>query len=371
MRGSLRIVGIFSVLFVLMGVALQPLHGQDGVTLALDAEFDIGANTAYGCPHNAVFDAAADLVWVLMDNCFVHNFTLRAFHAADGTLANPEQDYGNLFEPLDDQFITTWVNPLARLPDGSFDLIYADSVSQTYDTLNLRISPESGAVVASDMPVLDLETLQSILPGYDYYPETTIYSRDHRLAAIYEEFAIHIYDLQAETLRFTLETEAESFGSYVYFSDDGTRLYVAELLNVDDVEDYRSVLSVYSLTDGELLETGTVLPTFVLWFSPDGRYAAANINDSELGVFDLESGTLGNLLPLSEPPRRVLTCVNRANDMSDVDFMTSGTLPLTDLVWLPDSSGFFTVNSSSGQGAGGAAVCYFEYSRLRRYSVSP
>jgi WD40 repeat protein len=362
---------LLSVLFVLMGLAFQPLHAQDGVTLALDAEFDIGANTAYSCPYNAVLDAAADRVWVLMDNCFMRNFTLRAFNAADGSFANPEQDYADLLAPLEDQLVTTWVNPLALLPDGSFDLIYADSVNQSYDTLNLRFSPESGMVAVSDLPVLDLETLQSILPGYDYYPEATIYSRDHTLAAIYEEFALHVYDLQAETLRFTLETEAGSYGSFVYFSDDGTRLYVADLLYPDDVEDYRSTLSVYRLSDGELLETGIALPTFILWFSPDGRYAATTIDDSELGVIDLESGTLSNVLALSEPPRRVLACVNRAGDLSDVDFMTSGRLPLTDLVWLPDSSGFFTLNSSRGQGAGGGQRCDFEYSRLRRYRVSP
>jgi hypothetical protein len=123
------------------------------------------------------------------------------------------------------------------------------------------------------------------------------------------------------------------------------------------------------LPDDKVLNTYAV-PSPFLFVSPDEKYAVAVINDDAAFVLiELATGGVSEPVPVSEGESRVTKCINDGRDMSDVDFTTSGRLPIRDLEWLPDSSGFLTVHSYGGEAAGGGAPCFFNHSRLRSYTL--
>ncbi|MEP6985297.1 MAG: hypothetical protein ABI970_06860, partial [Chloroflexota bacterium] len=75
-------------------------------------------------------------------------------------------------------------------------------------------------------------------------------------------------------------------------------------------------------------------------------------------------------ITIPEKPHAPTECLNSGKKISaDVGFMTRGDLFVMDLIWVPDSSGFATVNSYLGDGSGGGGFCAFDYSRLRVYQV--
>jgi hypothetical protein len=94
------------------------------------------------------------------------------------------------------------------------------------------------------------------------------------------------------------------------------------------------------------------------------------VADDQIAVMDLAGNLTSEPVAIFEEPRHATICANDGRDISDVDFTVSGRLTLVDVDWLPDSSGFFTVNSYGGEGAGGGRLCLFNYSRLRQYTVA-
>ena len=186
--------------------------------------------------------------------------------------------------------------------------------------------------------------------------------------------SLHVVNVQAESEVVEIELDGSADNAFPSFSADGTALHVTRLTNPDDYDDYSATLFIYSLPDGELLSQYEV-PSFIVWVSPDGKYAAAEIGSSNIGersdllVVELESGRVSPAQTLLEEPHKVTTCLNTGADMSDVDFMTSGMLTNSGLQWLLDSSGLLLPLSYGGEAAGGANICYFNYSRLRSYVV--
>ena len=363
------LISWFALIFLSVGIGVLPASAQEGtLNVRLSAEYDIG----FDCPAASTLDPDEATLWVLMDNCGDKNFSLHSFQVTDGAPVNADSDFfASALEPLDDAWIDYSTQPMAFTPDGALEILYTDI--EIYDAHSLRL-PFNSELVANPFVILTLDKLNEIIPSYEGYAELTAYNADHTLAAVTNIASLHIIDLQTGNERFQIPTNHDMYDSLPYFSDDGQRLYVATWNNFEDVDDYSSTLRAYSLPDGDLLETYDV-PSSLLKISPNGQYAVVRTGDSTgesetLLVIELESGSTSAPIQVFEPPSKVLRCLNREGDLSDVDFTTSGRLHIQGITWLPDSSGFFTVNSYGGEGAGGGAPCFFNYSRLRHYTIA-
>lgn len=356
---------VITVLIVLFSIGGLPIAAQtDSPGLTLTAEHNIG----FECPVTAAFDTAQTSVWVLMSPCYQPGYSLRAFDAVTGEPLNDDANaYREALAALNGSY-ANFVSSLGIQPDGTFSIMYSDA---EYNMLALTLpmdgdSAASGAGESSD-------ALSGLLASYSEYPETTIFSADHTRAAALGTDSLHILDLETAVELLALPIPGSPDNVFAKFSADGQRLYVAQLINFDDMDDYRSVLTVYSLPDGVVVSTYDV-PSPFLWVSPDERYAAASLgsNDGtseELVVVDLTTGSMSAPVSVYEPPHNIVTCQNSGRDMSDVDMQVSGRLPIRELLWLPDSSGFMTLNDYGGEAAAGGSICIFNYSRLRYYAI--
>ena len=350
---------LFAVLIAVSSLSIASAQ-SDSISAPQGVEYDIG----FDCPVTAALDSTATTLWVLLNNCFGNRFSLRGFNVADGSPVNDETHAftDELAGLTADYYIDSFTRPMAFTPDGLLDIRYYDI--DKYDAFNLLISLDSDTPATTPSN----ESINTLLHGFSEYPETTVYNADHTRAVAFGATSLHVVDLVAESELLEIPTEGESYFSFPSFSHDGNQLYVATLNNPDDMEDYASVLKVYSLPDGKLLNTYDV-PSPFLWVSPNGQYAVATIVDESFVLIELATGGISDNVQLFEGESRVTKCVNDGRDMSDVDFTTSGRLTLMGLSWLPDSSGFMTVQSYGGEAAGGGAPCYFNHSRLRHYTL--
>jgi WD40 repeat protein len=354
-RNALALILIFSLSAFFVAAA------QTAPIITNNTEYDIGT----GCPEAQTLSPDGKTLWVLLSDCAYISgggVALTAYSAEDGALAaEPIPVY--FHDATQASYIDHFTNPLGLTVDGHFSIRYNDS--ETY-------APQSTTIVAdgSDAPasVIDDAALAELLLSVSDYPEGAIYSHDHTRVAITGDTAMTVFDLLTGDTLFSLPVEEETYNAYPSFSPDGETLYVAALDDYEDMESYAATVTSYDLTDGSV--TGSfAAPSFIVWVSPDGKYAAVETgsNDgtvSELVVVDTETDAVSEPFSLYEPPRRVTACTNDGRSMSDVDFTASGTLALIGVNWLPDSSGFVITRSYGGEGAFGGSICTFDTSRL-------
>lgn len=357
---------VILALLILPSAFPPPAAAQTGApALALQAEYNIGLD----CPVSAALDTTG-VLWVLMDNCFDYDHTLRGFRVEDGSpvSAGSADDFAAALADLAEVF--PWDTTMTFTPDGALDIFYSTYTSpQTYDTRNLRLGIRTEAPADTRAILPTLQALEELIPGFAGYPEATVYSADHTRAVAVEETRFTVIDLQAGEVLLTMAIPAGTYGSFPTFTADGQLLAIARLNDPDDYNTLESTLTFYNLPGGEEVATIPV-PTPYLWLSPDRRTAAALLDTDTLIAIDLTSGNASQPLDIFERPTSVPRCLNNGQDVSDVGYTTRGDLYLMDLEWLPDSSGFLTINSYMGDGAqGSGSDCIFNYSRLRLYSV--
>jgi WD40 repeat protein len=338
---------------------------QTAPVITNNAHYEIGTD----CPAAQALSPDGAVLWVLMLDCDGRgSATVATYSIADGSSA------GELFSVLTDDearaiYIDRFTNPMALTADGSVSIRAIDS--ETYAPHGLVISPDGSEASA---PVIDDDALAELLFSVSEYPETAIYSHDHTRVAITGGTALTVFDLTTGETLLSLPVEEETYNAYPSFSPDGQTLYVAALDDYEDMESYAATVTSYDLTDGSV--TGSfAAPSFIVWVSPDGKYAAAELgsNDgtvSELVVVDTASGAISERFSLYEPAKRVTACTNDGRDMSDVDFTASGTLQLIGVSWLPDSSGFAITRSYGGEGAFGGTPCTFDTRRMNVIEVN-
>lgn len=359
------LVGVLLEMMLLSGLSVTA-QGEL-VTVTMSAEYDIG----FECPVASTLDETSTVLWVLMEPCLTPGHRLLGFKVADGTPVNSEGgDYVESLTDLEDAWITWWKNPFAFTAPDTVEIIYAEP--ENYDTRNLRLNLSSGETSSGDV-VMDYATIEGLIPGFDQYPEETVYSLDHALAAVANISSYHIIDLTSGTEVLRIDLETETYATQLSFSADNQRIYLATYKNPDDYDDFSATLQILSLPDGDVLQSLDV-PSAILTVSPDEQYATAEVGSSDsttstLFVVHLPSGSISEGLSLYEEPSKVMSCANRESDLSDVDFTNDGRLRLTGISWLPDSSGFVTSHSYRGIGAGGGAPCVFDHSRMRIYRV--
>ncbi len=349
---------VFALLLIPLAAA-----AQDTLPITRTAEYDIGVR----CPLGVSLDSTGAQAWVLMDGCYDGGFALQGYHIADGSALNEPDQYVEPLTPLDGQWIYSDTRPFAFTPDGAVDIIYNDP--DTYSAKSLRFTLDGSAAPDNGFTLLTNDKITELIPDFSGYPETTSYNTDHTLAFVPDTTTLYVIDLKSEAILFSIEVGETAYLARPYFSTDGQYLYTSIVVNAEDMQDNTSTLAVYSLPDGELVKRYEV-PTYLNQISPDNRYAIGIYNDDALMVTDLESGVSSEPIIYSEPPRGLTTCYNSGLPApTGLDIRTSGKLYVRDIVWLPDSSGFLTVNTGQGQGLGGGRLCIFEYSRLRVYSV--
>jgi hypothetical protein len=359
---TLLIVALMMALFTIpQGINVAQ---DEGLNLTLTSEYDIG----FGCPLASALDPDGTTLWVLMNNCGSKRYNLQAYDVSDGTNIT-ENDYADALLTLDTIYVDAFINPLAVTPDGDLSIRYSDP--DTYESINLLIPVTTGG----EATTVKSDSYNALMAIMSEYPEFSVYSSDHTQVVATGATSLHVVDVQAESEIVEIELEGGAASDIATFSADGTALHVTRLTNPDDYDDYSATLYIYSLPDGELLAEYEV-PSFIVWVSPDGKYAAAQVGSSNIGerddlfVVELESGRTSPAQTLLEEPRPVTTCLNTGASMTDLNFMTSGTFSNGGLQWLPDSSGLLLPLSYGSQVSGSAAnPCYFDYSRLRSYTV--
>jgi hypothetical protein len=349
-------------------VALLPAaitaHAQDsGPGLIQTAEYDIGLD----CPVASALDPTGEAIYILMNNCGSSRYYLLVLDADEG-FRLPVDDYAADLAVLNGTYIDLFIMPLAFNPDGDLSLRFNDP--DTYVSFNLVIPVATGGEVT----LTSSDSYDALLAELADYPEFTVYSPDHTRAVTGDRGTLHVIDVSAETVLASIPLEAGAEYALANFSDDGTELEVTLPVDPDDMSRMDSRLYVYRIMDGTL--TGEFpVPSPALWRSPDGTRAAVqlfsnNIGErSELQIVDLSGGAASATSNLLEAPQPVTICLNDGRSVSDLGLVRSGYLTLVSLHWLPDSSGIALTLSSNGEGVGGGAPCFFNYSRLRTYRV--
>lgn len=357
----------------LLGANAFRILGQDAPTVNLQSELNIGLN----CPVSSTLNADQTQLWILLDNCYGEDYTVLIYDLTSSTFITiRDDDFAPFFESLSvDQWVSSFVSPFAYTSDEMLEVIYTDD-TQDYDTGRAR-APISGDIPAEPSTILlNRETLENLIPGYAGYPETTVYNADHTLAAVSDLTSIHVIDLLTGSELFAMNTPEGSEQYFPVFSPDSQSLFIPRLINFNDATDNSAALSIYSLPDGAITATYEV-PTAFFWPSPDNRLIAGMIpdpngddsNDQLLIIMDLSTGSVSQPQPINEPAHTVSQCVNDGHSIADLNHSIEGDLPITSLIWLPDSSGFYTTNSYGGEALGGGRLCILNYSRLRLYSV--
>ncbi|MBI1278343.1 MAG: hypothetical protein GC179_09470 [Anaerolineaceae bacterium] len=362
-----RLSLLLIIAFVLT-LCFAPLavNAQTQVNVTQSVEYKIG----FDCPVTATLSPDATILWVLMDNCYNSGFNMLGFNVADGTPVQADANhFTEVLMPLKDMWIYADTRPMAFTPDGIVDLRYNDG--DTYDSHNIRLSVTGGEATASDLTQLTNETVQQLIPGFAGYTETISYSPDHKFAVIPDTTTFHIIDLKTGKDLFQIDSQPTTDYSRAVFSADNQHLFISTLKKPDDMQDDSSTLAVYDVSDGKLVKTYDV-PTYTNVISPDERYIVGRVGgqfDAGIVVTNLETGSFSDVVLINEPPHLVTECLNTGEKVSGVNFKTRGELPILDIVWMPDSSGFFTVNSYLGDVAAGGTICIFNTSRLRQYKV--
>jgi hypothetical protein len=345
---------IFRMVILCALLARGMVSAAQEVTLV--DEQDIGTD----CPVTSAVQPGTDVMWVLMDNCGGRRFSLRGYDLSSGDWAGAAPIP---LEAIDSERYEVYgfTAPMGFTPDGALQIMAANRDDDNFTRFVVDV--QSGAVTSDDA-----EELNALLRQYSEYPAfATTFSGDFRYAAVNDDVKFHVLDLAAQEALFEVDTPA----SAVTFSADSTRLYMSILDEPDNYDNFDAAIVVYSLPDGAELDR-MAFPFSVLYPSDDGhtiavQVAAHEVGSEQLGVVDLETGSVSGLLPISVPPRRATKCHNTGRDISDLDLTASGRLYIRGLAWLPGNSGFITINAYDGTQTN--TGCIFEYSRARRYGV--
>ncbi len=354
---------LIAAIFLIGGASV--LYAQGDVPNAvLGAEQNIGGD----CPVASAIEPDTGVLWVLMDNCGSDLVALQRFDMNTGTLLDPVP---LITDDVDFEtfFTLTLMNPLAFALDGSLRLYGILNESETL--ISFAIDPATGELTAHPDGDDSLNAFLGQFTSYIGYSVT--FSPDHTYATVLDDDGLLLTVVNIASQEVLLEVE----GIQAAFAPNNGLLYAAAFTEPDNINSDASIVSVYSLPDGELL-TSVEMPIPTIYPSPDGRYAVLAtdrfegglyiLGHAELSVLDLETGTTSPRQLIGTGPRPALTCVNDGRSIADLNMTTGGDLPLIAVHWLADSSGFITVNSHGGQITN--TGCVLEYSRLRQYSIS-
>lgn len=364
----------FLVLIMLMMLSSVVFSQNAGVMFSKTAEYDIG----FKCPVASTLDPSDTQIWLLMDDCRGWFYTLAVYNIADGSLVEMP-DYATELEPLNlydadevnMRIVSIWTNPMAFTPEGDLSIRFAslNFDEDTSATYTLIIPVATGGEVS----LQENATLDEFLLQYNEYFYDAVYNHDHTQIAIWDDSSLHIIDIATETEIGEIGAEGDPYTTFLSFSDDNATLRAVHLNVTDSInlaDDPTTSLSIFSLPDGELLNQYD-LPSYLVWVNADVSMVAFTLfdnagNDIGLAIMDLATGEMSQPLDMNEAPVSITKCLNTGQSTTDYNYVSTGEFRYNELHWLADDTllGGFSFNGD------GFNECYFNYSRLRIFSVA-
>jgi len=340
------------------------------------AEYDIG----FKCPVTSTLDPSGTQIWFLMDDCRSWFYAIAVYNIADGSLVDMP-DYATELEPLnlydEEEISQRWVyaitNPMAFTPEGDLSIRYTsfnyEEDIETNYTLIIPIA-SGGDAILQENPTLH----EKLLQYNEFYSNAAVYNHDHTQIALWSDSSVYVIDVASESEIVEIEAEGDEYTTYLSFGDDNATLRAIHL-NVSDpanlAQDPTANLSIFSLPDGELLNQYD-LPSYLAWVNADASMAAFTVfddagNDTGLAIMDLATGEMSQPLDMNEAPVSITKCLNTGQSTTDYNYVSKGEFWSPELHWLEDNS---TLVGGFSFGGDGFNDCYFNYSRLRIFSVN-
>jgi hypothetical protein len=307
-------------------------------------------------------------LWALVTNCISdYAASLQAWSVADGSLLD---SIGPFEMGISGTDLFGFDRPLALDEDGTLTADFVDWM--TGATASFAVDPATGAITpVSESPrILTADAIYAALPGFSGYTDYLTYSDDRALALTLDEALLYVFDVAsgAEIMRLAPPGGVEY--ASVWFGQNGDHLYVSQMVEPGNYDNPEQVLYVFDIPTADLV-SATAVPHRVYSVSPDERFLIVSTpvyggENESLAVFEPATGRMSESLPTRSTPITLNIC---KNDGRTTEFgWTSDDPTLVDIIWLPDSSGFVTLQSETF--SSGPNPCVTNDSRIRVYSVT-
>ena len=355
---------LFGLTHVLAPLAVT---AQEGPVLGVVAEFPLGDN----CPKTGVLNADGTVLWTLMSNCVSGDdqMFLQGFSLADGSVVGQTADaLPTNISPYD---VLGFDRPLTLASDGLLNVDLVDTYT-TLSSSSYSVDPATGARTdVSESPrILSAEQILAAIPDFTGYTDYLTYSDDRALALTQDDVTLFVFDVASgtEVMRLSPPGGVEYAGAW--FGPGGKHLYVSQMVEPGNYENPELTLYVFDIPTGDLVST-TAVPHRIYAVSPDERYLVVSTpvyggDNESLAVFEPATGLMSDSLPTRSSPVSLSIC---KNDGRSAPLPWSSDDPvLTEILWLPDSSGFVTLQTEVF--SSGPNPCYSNDSRMRVYAVT-
>jgi hypothetical protein len=367
MCASLR-ANRFSFAILLTVLVLLPQAGagaQDAPQFSLVSEFSLGDL----CPESGVASPDGSVIWVLQYDCIGdYAVSIQAFSVADGT------PVGEPIGPFDMEISgseMTWMDaPIMVLhDDGTLTVDFVDTWD-TGTTASFTVNTATGAITRdADSPrVLTPDAIFAAVPDFTGITDVLRYSADRSLALTQDDQALFVFDVASEqvVLRVVPPGSFDDVGSLL--GPNSKHLYGWVMQEPGNYDNPAGTLYVWDIASGELV-SATEYPYFPSVNSPDERFSVVGTvpccENVSIAVMDLANGSVSESLPTRTRLDPMEICKSTGRPTNNIDWASDDPVE-RDLIWLPDSSGFVTLNSDEfWQGS-----CRSNDSRMRVYSVT-
>jgi hypothetical protein len=356
----------FAILMIVLVLLPQAVAGaQDAPQFSLVSEFSLGDY----CPAEGVISPDGSVVWVLMYDCIGdYGVSIQAFSVADGT------PVGEPIGPFDMEIsgirLGLMDSPIMALhDDGTLTVDFVDTWD-TGTTASFTVDTATGAITPdADSPrVLTTDEIFASMPDFTGFTDFFWYNDDRSLALTRDDQAIFVFDVASGqvVLRVVPPGPLDYVGSM--FGPERNHLYAWAWAEPGTSGILAGTLYEWDIPSGELV-SATEYPYFPSASSPDGRFSVVSTVPCcevvNIAVMDLANVSVSDPLLTKTRLDLLEICKSTGRPTTNYDWASDDPLE-RDLIWLPDSSGFVTLNSDEfSQGS-----CRSNDSRMRVYSVT-
>jgi hypothetical protein len=362
----MRAFGWWMVALLLLVPPLAGASAQDGgPQLVAGPEFSLGD----ACPITGVMNADGSAVWVLVYDCIGdYTASMQAFSVADGTLVG--QSAGPFEMDIAGNNVFGFDRPIVLNDDGT---LTADFLNwETGATASFGVDTATGAVtpVADSPRFLTADAIFAALPDFNGYTDFLTYSDDRALALTQDDTTLYVFDVVSGQEMMRLAPPGGVEYASIWFGPNGDQLYVSQMIEPGNYDNPEQTLYVFDIPTGELVST-TAVPHRIYSVSPDERLLVVSTpvmggDNESLAVLELATGQMSESLPTRSTSINLSVCKNDGRDAPMP--WTSDDPNLVEILWLPDSSGFVTLQSEEFNS--GPNPCLTNDSRMRVYSVT-
>jgi len=361
----MRGLGWWAVAFLLLVLPLFGASAQDSPQLSVVMEFPLGD----ACLITGVVSLDGSVVWALVTDCIGDYATsVLAFSISDGTLV------GQSTEPFQMDIAGTdlfgFDRPIVLNQDGMLTVDFVNWEMGT--TASFAVDTASGAVtpVVDSPRFLTADDILNTIPDFTGYTDYLTYSDDRTLAMTQDDAMLYLFDVVSGEEIMRLAPPGGVDYAAVWFGPNNEHLYVSQMIEPGNYDNPAQTLYVFDIPSGDLVSTAEV-PHRIYSVSPDERFLVVSTpvmggDNESLAVFELSTAALSESLPTRSTQVNLNICKNDGREAPMP--WTSDDPNLVDILWLPDSSGFVTLQSE--EFSSGPNPCQTNDSRMRVYAVS-